>query len=151
MLNMRHSDLLSREKCEVELNGALNRADHLRHRGQQVLNDAENKIVELQNQSKKSMDEVEVAAAAVIDMALVENDGTIREILQLQAVTMLSLAEFDYRDSRNSIDHLCDLAEMSYCKLYKRADRKNKASFKLFERRVQLLSRQRKAKQGGTI
>ena len=35
------------------------------------------------------MDEVEVAAAAVIDMALVEKDGTIREILQLQAVTMI--------------------------------------------------------------
>ena len=67
---MRHSDLLSREECEKELNGALNRADHLRHRGRQVLYDAENEIVELQNQSKKSMDEVEVAAAAVIDMTL---------------------------------------------------------------------------------
>ena len=76
---MRHTELMSREECEVELNGALNRADHLRHRGQQVLNDAENKMVELQNQSKKSMDEVEVAAAAVIDMALVENDGTIEK------------------------------------------------------------------------
>ena len=80
---MRHSEFLSRVECEVKLNGALNHAEHLRHRGQQVLNDAENEILELQNQSKKSMDEVEVAAAAVIDMALVENDGTIREILQL--------------------------------------------------------------------
>ena len=80
---MRHTEVLSREECEVELNGALNRTEHLRHRARQVLNDAENEIVELQNQSKKSMDEVEVAAAAVIDMALAENDGTIREILQL--------------------------------------------------------------------
>ena len=74
---MRHTELLSREECEVELNGALNRTEHLCHRAQQVLFDAENEIVELQNQSKKSMDEVEVAAAAVIDMTLVENDGTI--------------------------------------------------------------------------
>ena len=44
---------------------------------------------------------------------------------------MISLAEFDYRESRNSIDNLCDLAEMSSFKLYERADRKNKASFKL--------------------
>ena len=80
---MRHSDLFSSEECEMELNGALKRAEHLRQRGRQVLNDAENEIVELQNQSKKSMDEVEVAAAAVIDMALAENDDTIREILQL--------------------------------------------------------------------
>ena len=64
---------------------------------------------------------------------------------------MISLAEFDYRESRNSIDNLCDLAEMSSFKLYKRADMKNKASFKLFERRVQLMSRQQKGKQGGTI
>jgi len=106
---MRHSEYLSNEECETELNRALNRAEHLRHRAQQVLYDVENEIVELQNQSMKSMDEVEVAAAAVIDMALVENDGTIREILQLQAVTMISLAEFDYRESRNSIDHLWDL------------------------------------------
>ena len=53
LLNMRHTELLSREECEVELNGALNRAEHLRHRGLQVLYDAENEIVELQNQSKK--------------------------------------------------------------------------------------------------
>ena len=105
---MRHSDLFSREECEVKLNGALNRVEHLRHRGLQVLCDAENEIVELENQSKKSMDEVEVAAAAVIDMALAENDGTIKEILQLQAVTMISLAESDYRERRNSIDHLWD-------------------------------------------
>ena len=65
---MRHSDLFSSKECEMELNGALNRAEHLRQRGRQVLNDAENEIVELQNQSKKSMDQVEMAAAAVIDM-----------------------------------------------------------------------------------
>jgi hypothetical protein len=111
---MRHGESLSNEECETELNRALNRAEHLRHRGQQVLYNAENKIVELQNQSKKSMDEVKVAAAAVIDIALAENDDTIREILQFQAVTMLSLAESDYRESRNSIDHLWDLAEMSW-------------------------------------
>ena len=35
------------------------------------------------------MDGVKVAAAAVIDMALAENDDTIKEILQLQAVTMI--------------------------------------------------------------
>ena len=86
---MRHSDLLSREECEVKLNGALNHAEHLRHRAQQVLHDAENEIVEFQKQSKKSMDDVVVAAAAVNDIALAENDGTIREILQLQAVTMI--------------------------------------------------------------
>ena len=141
---MRHSDLLKSEECEMELNGALNRAEHLRHRSRQVLYDAENEIVALQNQSKKSMDEVEVAAASVIDMALAENDGTIREILQLQAVTMISLAEFDYRVSRNSIDQLWDLAEMSSFKLYKRAERKSKNSFKLFERRVQVMFRQQK-------
>ena len=110
---MRHSDLFSSEECEMELNGALNRAEHLRQRGRQVLNDAENEIVELQNQSKKSMDEVEVAAAAVIDMALAENDGTIREILQLQAVTMISLAESDYRESRICIDHLWDFSQQN--------------------------------------
>jgi len=83
---MRHSEF---EECETELNRALNRAEHLRHRGQQVLYDAENKIVDLQNQSKKSMDGVKVAAAAVIDMDLAENDDTIKEILQLQAITMI--------------------------------------------------------------
>jgi hypothetical protein len=41
---MRHSEF---EECETELNRALNRAEHLRHRGQQVLYDAENKIVDL--------------------------------------------------------------------------------------------------------
>jgi hypothetical protein len=97
------------------------------------------------------MDEVEVAAAAVIDMALEENDGTIKEILQLQAVTMISLAESDYRESRKSIDQLCHLAEKSSSKLYKRADRKSKASCKLFEKQVQLMSRQQKEKEGGTI
>jgi len=97
------------------------------------------------------MDDVVVAAAAVNDIALAENDGTIRDILQLQAVTMISLAESDYRESRNSIDQLCHLAEMSSFKLFKRADRKSKASFKLFERRVQLMSRQQKEKEGGTI
>jgi protoporphyrinogen oxidase len=148
---MRHSEFLSRVECEVKLNGALNHAEHLRHRAQQVLHDAENEIVEFQNQSKKSMDDVVVAAAAVNDIALAENDGTIREILQLQAVTMISLAESDYRESRNSIDQLCHLAEMSSSKLYKRADRKSEASFKLFERRVQLISRQQKEKEGGTI
>ena len=105
---MRHIDLLSREECEVKLNGALNHAEHLRNRAQQVLNDAEYEIVVLQNQSKKSMDDVVVAAAAVNDIALTENGGTIREILQLQAVTMISLAESDYRERRNSIDHLWD-------------------------------------------
>ena len=145
---MRHSEF---EECETELNRALNRAEHLRHRGQQVLYNAENKIVELHNQSKKSMDEVKVAAAAVIDMALAENDDTIREILQFQAVTMISLAESDYRDSRICVDHLWDLAEMRSHKLYKRADRKSKASFKLFERRVHVMSRQQKRKEGGTI
>ena len=110
---MRHSDLFSSEECEMELNGALNRAEHLRQRGRQVLNDAENEIVELQNQSKKSMDEVEVTAAAVIDMALAENDGTIREIVQLQAVTMISLAESDYRESRICIDHLWDFSQQN--------------------------------------
>ncbi len=148
---MRHSDVLSREECEVKLNGALNHAEHLRQRAQQVLYDAENEIVDLQNQSKKSMDEAEVAAAAVIDMALAVNADTIREILQFQAVTMISLAESDYRESRNSIDHLWDLAEKSSFKLYKRADRKSKASCKLFERRVQVISRQQKRKEGGTI
>ena len=73
---MRHSDLLSREECEVKLNGALNHAEYLRHRAQQVLHDAENEIVEFQKQSKKSMDDVVVAAAAVNDIALAENDGT---------------------------------------------------------------------------
>ena len=73
---MRHTDLLSREECEVELNEGLNQAEQLRHRGRQVLYDAENEIVDLQNQSKKSMDEAEVAAAAVIDIALAEDDGT---------------------------------------------------------------------------
>ena len=68
----------------------------------------------------------------------------IREILQLQAVTIISLAESDYRESRNSIDHLWDLAEMSSLKLYKRADRKSEASFKLVERRVQVMSRRQK-------
>ena len=97
------------------------------------------------------MDDVEVAAAAVIDIALAENDGTIREILQLQAVTMISLAESDYRESRICIDHLWALAEMSSFKLYKRADRKSKASFKIFERRVQVMSRREKRKEGGTI
>ena len=77
---MRHTKLLSREECEVELNGALNRTEHLCHRARRVLYEAENEIVELQNQSKKSMDDVEVAAAAVIDIALAENDGTIRSI-----------------------------------------------------------------------
>ena len=48
---MRLSDLLSSEECEMELNRELNRAEHLRHRGWQVLHDAENKIVDLQNQS----------------------------------------------------------------------------------------------------
>ena len=110
---MRHSDLFSSEECEMELNGALKRSEHLRQRGRQVLNDAENEIVELQNQSKKSMDEVEVAAAAVIDMELAENDGTIREILQLQAVTMISLAESDYRESRICIDHLWDFSQQN--------------------------------------
>ena len=110
---MRHSDLFSSEEYEMELNGALKRAEHLRQRGRQVLNDAENEIVELQNQSKKSMDEVEVTAAAVIDMALAENDGTIREIVQLQAVTMISLAESDYRESRICIDHLWDFSQQN--------------------------------------
>jgi hypothetical protein len=64
---------------------------------------------------------------------------------------MISLAESDYRESRNSIDHLWDLAEMSSFKLYKRADRKSKASCKLFERRVQVMSRQQKGKEGGNI
>ena len=110
---MRHSDLLSREECEVKLNGALNHAEHLRHRAQQVLYDAENEIVEFQNQSKKSMDDVVVAAAAVNDIALAEKDGTIREILQLQAVTMISLAESDYRESRICIDHLWDFSQQN--------------------------------------
>ena len=97
---MRHSDLLSREECEVKLNGALNHAEHLRHRAQQVLHDAENEIVEFQNQSKKSMDDVVVAAAAVNDIALAENDGTIREILQLQAVKMISTRRGDLANER---------------------------------------------------
>ena len=62
-----------------------------------------NKIVDLQNEYKAKMGEVEVAAAAVFDMAKAENDSTVREILELQVVSMISLAEFDVLESRNFI------------------------------------------------
>jgi hypothetical protein len=37
-----HADVLIRQESQVKLDGALNRAENLRSRGQQILNDAEN-------------------------------------------------------------------------------------------------------------
>jgi hypothetical protein len=139
---------LIRQESQVKLDGALNRAENLRSRGQQILNDAENIIVELQNENKKKIDELRVASVTILDMAKAENDSTIREILELQVVAMTSLADFNERESRNSIQQYWELAEKSAFKLYLRADRKSKAAFKLFERRLEEMSSQQKGKKG---
>ena len=57
--------LLPRQQSEVELERALNRA---------LIFHAVNKIVDLQNEYKANMGEVEVAAATVFDMAQAENE-----------------------------------------------------------------------------
>ena len=80
---MRFRDLSPRQQSEVELERALNRADILHNRGHELLFHAVNKVVDLQNEYKANMGEVEVAAAAVFDMAQAENDSTVREILEL--------------------------------------------------------------------
>jgi hypothetical protein len=143
-----HADVLIRQESQVKLDGALNRAENLRSRGQQILNDAGNIIVELKNENKKKIDELRVASVAILDMAKAENDSTIREILELQVVAMTSLAEFHERESRNSIQQYWELAEKSAFKLSLRADMKSKAAFKLFERRLEEMSSQRKGKIG---
>ena len=141
-------DLLPRQQSEVELERALNRADILHNRGHELLFHAVNKVVDLQNEYKANMGEVEVAAAAVFDMAQAENDSTVREILELQVVSMLSLAEFDVLESRNFMQQYWDLAEQSASKLHARADKKSKAACKLFESRVEEMSSQENEKKG---
>lgn len=145
---MRFRDLSPRQQSEVELQRALNRADILHNRGHELLFHAVNKVVDLQNEYKANMGEVEVAAAAVFDMAQAENDSTVREILELQVVSMLSLAEFDVLESRNFMQQYWDLAEKSASKLHARADKKSKAACKLFESRVEEMSSQENEKKG---
>ena len=148
-LIMRFRDLSPRQQSEVELERALNRADILHNRGRELLFQAVNKVVDLQNEYKANMGEVEVAAAAaVFDMAQAENDSTVREILELQVVSMLSLAEFDVLESRNFMQQYWDLAEQSASKLHARADKKSKAACKLFESRVEEMSSQENEKKG---
>lgn len=147
-LIMRFRDLSPRQQSEVELQRALNRADILHNRGHELLFHAVNKVVDLQNEYKANMGEVEVAAAAVFDMAQAENDSTVREILELQVVSMLSLAEFDVLESRNFMQQYWDLAEKSASKLHARADKKSKAACKLFESRVEEMSSQENEKKG---
>ena len=50
-----HADVLIRQESQVKLDGALNRAENLRSRGQQILNDAGNIIVELQNEKPPNL------------------------------------------------------------------------------------------------
>ncbi len=70
----REIEHMRRQECHVKLDGALNRAEKLRRRGQQILIDAGNIIVEQQYENKKNMNELRVASVAVLDMAEAEKD-----------------------------------------------------------------------------